>query len=342
MARTTPTQMRALVLDRYGEDVIGAIAGLKVDTRPVPVPGHGQVLVRVAAAPCNPSDLLLLQGKYGALKTLPTVPGWEGAGQVVAHGGGWLARWLQGRPVSFAVQGDRDGTWAQYVLADADACIPLRREVPIEQAASLIINPFTALGLLDTARRGGHRAAVHTAAASQLGRMLVALTRDRRFPIIHIVRRVEQVDLLRSLGATHVLNLAAPDFVDTLRTTCRQLQATVAFDAVAGDLTGLLLQNLPAGSTVYVYGALSQQACSQIDPIDLIFRDKAVAGFFLGTWRRRQGSLRMMRLARRVQQLLLDGTIATTIQRRLTLDQAVAGLQQYATHMTDGKVLICP
>ncbi len=342
MARTTPTQMRALVLDRYGEDVVRAVAGLKLEDRPVPVPGRGQVLVRIEAAPCNPSDLLLLQGQYGALKTLPTVPGWEGAGRVVAHGGGWLARWLQGRRVACAVQGDRDGTWAQYVVAAADECIPLRRAVPIEQAAGLIINPLTALGLLDTARRGGHRAAVHTAAASQLGRMLVALARDRQFPIVHVVRRDEQVDLLRSLGAAHVLNSSAPGFVEAFRTTCRRLQATVAFEAVAGDLTGLLLQNLPPGATVYVYGALSQQPCGQIDPIDLIFRGKTVAGFFLGAWCRRQSSLRMLRLARRVQQLLLDGTIAATIQRRLTLDQAVDGLQQYVAHMTDGKVLICP
>lgn len=341
MARAIPRQMRALVLDRYGEDVVGGICGLKLADRPVPTPGHGQVLVRIEAAACNPSDLLLLQGKYGALKTLPTVPGWEGAGHVVAHGGGWLARWLQGRRVACAIQGDCDGTWAQYACANADECIPVRPEVPLEQAAGLIINPLTALGLLDRARRGGHRAAVHTAAASQLGRMLVALTRDRPFPIVHVVRRHDQVELLRSLGATHVLDASAPGFLDAFRTTCRQLQATVAFEAVAGDLTGLLLQHLPPGATVYVYGALSQQACGQIDPIDLILRDKTVAGFFLGTWRREQSSLRMLRLARRVQHLLLDGTIETVIRRRLPLDQAVEGLQQYVARMTDGKVLIC-
>ncbi|MCU0958908.1 MAG: zinc-binding dehydrogenase [Pirellulaceae bacterium] len=342
MSTSIPTHMRALVLDHYGDDAIGAIAGLKLADRPVPAPGRGQVLVRIEAAPCNPSDLLLLQGKYGTLKTLPTVPGWEGAGRVVAHGGGWLARWLQGRRVACAVQEDRDGTWGQYALANARECVPLRREVPVEQAASLIINPFTAVGLLDTARRGGHRAAVHTAAASQLGRMLVSLARECHFPIVHVVRRDEQADLLRSLGATHILNSSAADFAEALRATCRRLQATVTFEAVAGDLTGLLLENMPPGSTIYVYGALSQQACGRIDPIDLIFREQTVAGFFLGTWLRKQGSLGMLRLARRVQQLLLNGTIVTSIQRRLTLDQAVDGLRQYVEHMTDGKVLICP
>jgi NADPH:quinone reductase-like Zn-dependent oxidoreductase len=240
------------------------------------------------------------------------------------------------------VQGDRDGTWAQYALANARECIPLRREVPLEQAASLIINPLTAMGLLDTARRGGHRAAVHTAAASQLGRMLVALARELHFPLVHIVRRDEQAALLRSLGATHVLSSSAPDFAESLCASCLQLRATVAFEAVAGDMTGVLLQNLPPGSTIHVYGALSQQACSQIDPIDLIFRQKTITGFFLGNWLHQRGALRTLRLAQRVQRLLIDGTIATTIQRRLTLDQAAHGLRRYVEHMTEGKVLICP
>src|SRR6185295_8263508 len=141
-----PEKMRAVVLSEYREDVADAIGGLKVLERPVPRPRRGQVLVKIAAGPCNPSDLLLLQGKYGTLKTLPTVPGWEGAGTVVASGGGLLGRWLMGKRVACAVRSDRDGTWAEYVVVNADNCIALKAELPIEQAASLIINPLTAAG----------------------------------------------------------------------------------------------------------------------------------------------------------------------------------------------------
>ena len=93
--------MRAVVLEEYRENVQDAIDGLRIGELPVPTPKAGQVLVRIEAAPCNPSDLLLLQGKYGSLKKMPTVPGWEGAGTVVMSGGGWLAGWLQGKRVAW-------------------------------------------------------------------------------------------------------------------------------------------------------------------------------------------------------------------------------------------------
>src|SRR4051794_19470202 len=180
-----PKKMRALVLREQRDDVLEAIRGLELQERPVPELRRGQVLVKIAAAPCNPSDLLLLQGKYGTLKKLPTVPGWEGAGTVVASGGGLLARWLKGKRVACALRADRDGTWAEYFVADANKCIPLKSAIPIEQAASLIINPLTAVGLLDAARRAGHAAAVHTVGASQVGRMMIAMADELNYPLIN-------------------------------------------------------------------------------------------------------------------------------------------------------------
>src|SRR5215510_8855331 len=100
MAEKLPNTNRAVVLEEYHAELPAAIRALAVRELPMPEPKHGQVLVRIAAAPCNPSDLLLLQGKYGTLKTLPTVPGWEGAGTVVATGGGLLGRWLVGKRVA--------------------------------------------------------------------------------------------------------------------------------------------------------------------------------------------------------------------------------------------------
>jgi NADPH:quinone reductase-like Zn-dependent oxidoreductase len=334
--------MRALVLPEYREDVVEAIHSLHVLERPTPRPGRGQVLVKIAAAPCNPSDLLLLQGKYGELKTLPTVPGWEGAGTVVAHGGGLLGRWLFGKRVACALRSDRDGTWAEYCLADADNCVPLKFKLPFEQAAGLIINPLTAMGLLETARRAGHRAAVQTAAASQLGRMLLAIASEDDFPIINVVRRQEQVELLRSRGAKHVLNSTCEGFENELKSLCQRLGATAAFDAIAGDMTGTLHNALPRGSTIYVYGALSERPCGNVDPVELLFHDKRVTGFYLGNWLRRRGALGVLRAANRAQRMLIDGRIGATIQRRLSFDDAVDGLLQYVQHMTDGKVVIMP
>ena len=149
LAVAIPNKMRAIVLDEYRDDLADAIASLKVVERPVPRLKSGQVLVRIEAAPCNPSDLLLLQGKYGSLKTLPTVPGWEGAGTVIASGGGFLGSWLNGKRVACALRDDRDGTWAEYFVANARDCILLKRKLSFDQAASVIVYPLTASGLLE-------------------------------------------------------------------------------------------------------------------------------------------------------------------------------------------------
>jgi NADPH:quinone reductase-like Zn-dependent oxidoreductase len=342
MSADAPQKMSALVLKEYQENIADAVSGLEVRELPVPKLAKGQVLVRIAAAPCNPSDLLLLQGRYGTLKKLPTVPGWEGAGEVVASGGGWLANWLAGKRVACGLAGDRNGTWAEYFVAKASECLPLARQITFDQGASLIINPFTAVGLLETARRGGHRAAVHTAGASQLGRILQALAAETNYPLIQVVRREAQVELLQSLGAMYLLNSSRETFAEELKAMCEKLGATIAFEAVAGEMTGTILNAMPPRSVVYVYGALSEEACGNIDPVELIFHDKEIKGFYLGTWMRRRGTLGILRAARRVQRMLIDGRIASVVARRVSLDKAKEGLGYYVENMSAGKVLITP
>jgi NADPH:quinone reductase-like Zn-dependent oxidoreductase len=261
---------------------------------------------------------------------------------VVASGGGLLGRWLLGKRVACAVRSDRDGTWAEYVVANADNCIALKSAVPIEQAASLIINPLTALGMLETARRAGHQAVVHTAGTSQLGRMMIAIAADMEYPLVNIVRRDAQAEIVRSLGAKYVLNSSSERFADELNSLCEQLKATAAFEAIAGEMTGTVLNAMPARSTAYVYGALSQEACGNIDPIGLVFHEKTVTGFYLGNWLDRRGTFGILRAAGRVQRMIIDKRIETTVQRRLKLNEVVEGLLQYVGNMTSGKVLIMP
>lgn len=342
MAEPVPRFMKGLVLASYGSSSLEAINSLRVQDVPVPTPRRGQVLVQIEAAPANPSDLLLLQGRYGTLKTLPTVPGWEGAGRVVASGGGIMARWLVGKRVACAVQGNRSGTWAEYCVANASECIPLKRRLPIEQGVCLIINPLTAVGLLKTARSAGHRAAIHTAGASQLGQMIVALAADHAFPMIHVVRREAMVDELRQRGAVHVLNSSRDTFAQELQELAGRLSATAAFEAVAGKMTGTVLNAMPTGSTVYLYGALSQEPCGSLDPIELIFREKNLTGFFLGAWLKRQRLLSILRDVNRVQGMLIDGRLHSHIYRRVALFDAPAALLHYAENMSAGKVLITP
>ncbi|OYV91676.1 MAG: hypothetical protein B7Z73_05400 [Planctomycetia bacterium 21-64-5] len=261
---------------------------------------------------------------------------------MVAAGSGILPRLLVGRRVACAAADPNTagGTWAEYLVTRATLCTPLRKEVDMEQGANLLINPLTAWGLMEQARRGRHRAVVQTAAASALGRMIVKLGRRFSIATINVVRRPEQVELLHEIGAEHVLNVNDSGFDDQLRELCHALGATMGFEAVAGEMSGRILRAQPAGSRLLVYGALSQEAI-QIDPRSLIFERKCVRGFLLTTWLRSQNLLGQLRTAGKVQRSI--GTdLKTEIQAKFPLAEARTALEHYASHMTGGKVLLVP
>jgi NADPH2:quinone reductase len=298
------------------------------------------VLVRISASPINPSDLSFLRGAYGIRKKLPVVPGFEASGEVVASGGGVWANHIVGRRVACAAPANGDGTWAEFMLAEAAFCIPLARGTDIEQAATMIVNPFTAWALLGIAKEAGGRAVVQTAAASALGRMIQRLAAARGVEVVNIVRRREQVELLKSEGAREVLDSSEEGFDERLKEVCKRLGATVAFDAVAGKLTGRVLQAMPADSECVVYGGLSMEGCL-LDPRSLIFERKRVRGFWLSDWMRRTSALKKFSASRSVQKHLKD-ELRTEIRARLPLEQAAEGVRLYERDMTGGKILFVP
>jgi NADPH:quinone reductase-like Zn-dependent oxidoreductase len=204
----------------------------------------------------------------------------------------------------------------------------------------MIVNPLTAWALIEIAKKGGHKAVAQTAAAGALGCMILRLARRRGLPVVHVVRRQEQAALLRSLGAEHVLDSSDPEFDGRLKELCHRLQVSLAFDAVAGEMTGRLLQALVPRGRVLVYGGLSLQAC-QLHPGALIFEGKRVEGFWLADWLRHKNILSRMRMATQVQKLLASD-LRSDIRARLPLEHAVQGIQQYAAQMTGGKILITP
>lgn len=336
MAAPIPETMNAVEL-RSIEDGPEGLAFTEV---PVPRPGVGEVLVKVAAAPVNPSDLMFIKGLYGISRPLPTVPGFEAAGTVVATGGGLAARFLRGRRVAVAASERGGGTWAEYVCVPAVHAIPLRRSVTFEQGATLIVNPLTAWAIVALARRGGHRAIVQTAAASALGRMVVRLAGSFGVSTINVVRRPEQAELLRAEGADHVLDSSLPAFEPDLEMACRDLSAALAFDAVGGEMTFALARALLPGGRIVVFGGLSESA-SQIHPGDLIFRGIRVEGLWLSRWLRAQPLAARLLLAWRVQRRL-GGELATPVRARVPLREGRDAIVRYAAAMTGGKVLLIP
>jgi NADPH:quinone reductase len=330
--------MRAVQLRAYD----GNPETIAVVDLPVPRPGPGQVLVRVAASPINPSDLMFIRGLYGFRKPLPAIPGFEGSGTVVGAGSGTMPRFLKGRRVACAAADPNiaGGMWAEYLVTSAQLCVPLSKQVDMEQGATMLVNPLTAWALMEEVRIGRHRAVVSTAGASALGRMLVRLGQKFSIHIINVVRRVEQAELLRKMGAEYVLNTSDADFDASLQELCHKLGATIGFDAVAGEMSARVLRAQPRGSRLLVYGALSLET-SQVDPASLIFEGKRMEGFWLTAWLRRKNMVSQFRVSRQVQRLLA-GDLKTQIRARLPLENAARGLEQYAANMTGGKILLMP
>ncbi|XXF75952.1 zinc-binding dehydrogenase [Myxococcaceae bacterium GXIMD 01537] len=335
MKTPLPQTMRVLSLKSYD----GRPDSLQMVERPIPRLTAGQVLVKVAAAPINPSDLMFVRGLYGVKKPLPTVPGFEGSGTVVAAGS-VAGQLLVGRRVACVASPSGDGTWAEYVAVPLPQCLPLRGHIDNEQGASLFVNPFTAWALMDIAAKGGHTALAQTAASSSLGRMLLKLAQRKKVPMVHIVRKAENEELLRRMGAQHVVNSSEPEFEERLRLLFNELGVTLAFDAVAGRTTGQVLHAMPAGGTVMVYGGLSEQEC-RVAPHDLIFGRKKVEGFWLSDWMRRGFGKDQLRALVEVPSLV-GRQFETPIRARLPLESAGEAVRIASADMTAGKVLFVP
>ncbi len=312
-----------------------------MERRPVPSPGKDEVLVKVAAAPINPSDLAVLHGRYGFKLSLPFVPGGEGSGTVVAVGPGAMGRYFQGARVACLWDGKRDGTWAQYMLASTKGgVLPLTESVSLEQGATSAINPLTATAFIEIAKKGGHDAIVLTAAASSLGRMINRLALHEGIEVINVVRRDAQTELLREEGASTVLNSTDSGFDEALRDACHQHAAHLAFDAVAGEMTMRLLRALPSDSKVTVFSALSREA-AQVPPDQLIFENKSVVGFWLGPYIAGKNLLQTMLMWRRAQKLL-STDLKSDIRAEFPLEEAPKAVEEYVRQMTGGKFLLRP
>src|SRR5438477_2524845 len=275
------------------------IVELSLVSVPTPEPKPEEVIVRVDASPINPSDQgLLLAGadmttaKASGTPDHPMVTasippasmkaiagrldqslpvGNEGAGVVVQAGASPAAQALMGKTV--AILGG--AMYSQYRCIKAGQCLVLPPGTTPAEGASCFVNPLTALGMVETMRLGGHKALVHTAAASNLGQMLNKICIKDRVGLVNIVRKPEHVDVLKKLGATHVCNSDLPTFMDDLTEALVATGATVAFDAIGGGrLPGQILTAMEAaanrtakdysryGSTVhkqvYIYGGLDR------------------------------------------------------------------------------------
>jgi len=202
---------------------------------------------------------------------------------------------------------NQQGTYQQYVCVNALAgAFTLDQSLPTEDGASFLVNPYTAVGIIDTCKSHGEKVFIHTAAASQLGQMLVKVAPTLGVTIVNFVRRDEQAEILKKVGAQHVV-VEKEGWQNELKDLVKSLKIKVVFDATAGDMVGTLVDMMPPGSTTYVYGGLSDKPVGNINVTDLIYKRKQVKGWFLTNWLMAGGGIRTLLRIRRAGSIVNPG-----------------------------------
>ncbi len=339
-------------------------------------PTGNQVLVRMEAAPINPSDLAILTGaadldnaEYASGRFVADMPepfysaqkarhglrlpvGNEGAGTVVAAGDNDYAQSLVGQRVA-CVPG---AAYSQYCIADAGMCLHLG-DISAEDGASAFVNPMTALGFVETARMEEQSAIVHTAAASNLGQMLVKICQEDDIALVNIVRKQEHVELLSGLGANHIVNSSDENFFDQLRSAIDTTDAYFGFDPIGGgqavDTCFRAMEQVAAkkmteysrygsdqAKKMYIYGRLDLGPTILTPAYGFGW---TLSGWLLTPFLQHAGMETVLRMRQRV----LDGltsTFASTYKRKVSLEEMLTkeAVLDYRAMKTGEKYLVTP
>jgi NADPH2:quinone reductase len=341
-----------------------------------PDPTGNQVLVKMEAAPINPSDLALLlgqadleTGQFSPGKLVATMPepfhsamkgrhgqrlavGNEGAGTVVATGDSDMAKALMGQRVA-CVPGH---AYSQYATADASMCLPLG-DISSEEGASAFVNPMTALGFVENAKMDGQKAIVHAAAASNLGQMLVKICQEDDMGLVNIVRKPEQEQILRDLGAKWVVNSSASDFLPKLMEAIDATDAFYGFDPIGGgttvDACFKAMERVAVGKMKDYnrYGSNQQKRMfiyGRLDTGPTILTPSYGFGWTLSGWLltpflAQAGVETMVRMRQRVL-AGLKTTFASSYKQKVTLEQMLEkdAASDYRQMKTGEKYLVTP
>ncbi len=352
---------------------------LSLASVPVPTPKDNEVLIRIEASPINPSDLGLLTSLAdistmkvagtaedpvvtmdipdGMLKALTarldqSMPvGNEGAGVVVAAGKD--ATNLMGRMVGVA----GGSMYGQYRCVPATSCLVMNQGTTANEAASCFVNPLTALSMVETMRMENHKALVHTAAASNLGQMLVKICQSDDVPLVTIVRKKEQEEILKNLGAKYICNSSDENFMEDLVAALVETGATIAFDAIGGGKLAsqiLTAMEIAANKTakeysrygssvhkqVYIYGGLDRSPTTLNRSYGMAW---GVGGWLLTPFIGRMGMERFQQLRKRVADEIKT-TFASSYTAEVSLAEALSAdaINEYTKQATGTKYLIKP
>lgn len=332
--------MKSVLLPNYNKNVLRAMLSLELSELDIPELRDDEVLIKTSAAVCNPSDIAFIQGVYNIVKPVPAIPGFEGAGEIVKEGKNISG--MVGKKVSAFVQSNRSGTWSEYFVAKTADIIALDDAMPFEQSACFTVNPFTAYGMFETAKKLNTPAIIQNASGSQVAAFLRKMAEEEGMQLIDIVRKQSTAKSLIEEGAKNVLVETDEDFDNKLKTICEKLKPQVAFDAVGGSLSGKMYNALAPNSEMMVYGGLSNKHMSDLSVMDAIFNNKIVSGFNLIGWKSGLSRMEFESISLHLQKKFIDGVYKTKFHKTVDLTDIMQGLKSYLGNMSAGKLLIKP
>ena len=298
---------------------------------------EGQVLIKVLAAPINPSDVMTLTGVYGMLPPLPAVGGNEGVG-VVAELGPGVTSPAVGQTVLLPVG---SGTWTTHLVADAKKLMPLPNGVDPLQLAMLTVNPPTAYLLLrEFVDPQSGDWLIQNAANSGVGEYLIQLAKIRGFKTVNIVRRESAVAAVKAMSGDVVL-VDGSGLAKRVADATGNAKIRLGIDAVGGKSTDNLAECLTEGGVLVNYGMMSGESCV-VSPSSFVFRDITLRGFWLALWFRKATLPQQMAVFGELAKLIASGKLTARVQATYDISQIKAAVMAAAAGERDGKILMVP
>eukprot|EP00842_Homolaphlyctis_polyrhiza_P000531 jgi/Hompol1/1479/HPOL_005601-RA len=330
---------KAVILNQFGID------NLQVVSRPVPVPGDGEVLVNIKLRPVNPSDVLSVLGYYLGFKpkSFPATPGLEGYGVIQQVGAGVTAGKVKvgQRVVPFANGKDGHGTWQEHIVVSQHAPVP--DNVSDESAAQFIVNPLTVMNLIRLANVPAGEFLVQDAAGSVLGRMIIQVAKLHSIKTVNIVRRAAQINELKALGADFVISTEDLDTPEKISAKILEVTGGVkpysAISAVGGAAIIPLTLSIRDGGLIQVYGALDNRI-GQIDLSNVISRVIRISGFSLSPALASLTETQRNEMFTETFSLMAKGVLTPLAGEKFAIEDVIKAVHRSQEAARGGKVLI--
>jgi len=325
-----PTLSNGVVINEKNELYYGEVQLRELD--------HDELLIQIHSAVINPADILFTQGLYPICRDRPTTVGFEGSGKVIATGTGERGALLLGKKVSFFSFSRKSlGSWGEHIITSLEHVVQLPEYMTYEEGATCLMNPLTVRCFIDICKKKGYNCIVNSAAAGSLGKLLVHACNKEKITLINIVRRTEQINILKEIGAQYIINIGDPVWPEKIILLFKTLSPKCFFDTFAGQAASKIIEVMPRGSTIYNYGALSLSDYV-ISPTSLIFEEKVVRGFWLTSY------LEQAKNTGDIYSEVLESTRAggniIEVVGKFPHEEFKEAMNYYRSHCSLGKVLL--